>query len=372
MHETTYELYNPIVLNSIDGFFNVIKPAGITSFDVIRHIRPLLGKRVKVGHAGVIDKPAVGVLPIGVGRATRLFDALSDFTKDYYSYIAFGVNTPTLDFSSEMSQVAPPHSFEQAALLAATLVELSSRFIGDIEQIPPAYSNVKVDGRELYKYVINAEKVELKPRVVRINRFEILKFHYYYGKDTRVVSENSSPPKTHNEFDLPKLQLFVDADVSIPILFAEVFIECETGTYVRAIARDLGESAKCGGVVAKLMRTRVGPFKFNQAVDLETLTDALRSNLESAVSDYLYPMSSVIRNNHKIVLYLEEAQVLANGLPVFVQSVRLPKEVTDSDCGQSQIYAVLEDGRLIASCLTCERQTQPDIWVVRPDKVFLK
>src|SRR3990170_3717772 len=164
-----------------DGFLSVLKPSGITSFDVIRRIKPYFGKGAKIGHAGVIDKPASGVLPIGLGRATRLFSVLSGFTKDYYTWLAFGVTSPTLDLGSEAEAVGFPKSIDEARILAERIEGILPNFTGVIDQIPPSYSNVKVDGRELYKYELKKESVEPTHRQVRIERISPMALFYFDG-----------------------------------------------------------------------------------------------------------------------------------------------------------------------------------------------
>ena len=207
-----------------DGLLVVDKPAGWTSHDVVSRTRRLAGTR-KVGHAGTLDPMATGVLVLGIGRATRLLGHLSLTDKAYEATIRLGATTVTDDAEGEVLTTADASGVTNEAL-AAVLTTLT----GAIEQVPSSVSAVKVDGKRSYARVRAGETVELEARAVTVSRFEVLARR---GDDL------------------------------------DVAVECTSGTYVRALARDLGAALGVGGHLAALRRTRVGPFGLDVARTLE-------------------------------------------------------------------------------------------------------
>ncbi len=208
-----------------EGLVVVYKPRGITSHDVVDGVRRILGTK-KVGHAGTLDPMAQGVLVLGVGRATRLLRYLSGLDKEYEGTGVLGVETDTLDADGDVVRTAPvdvePDALEKAL----------GSFIGEIDQVPPAYSAVKVGGERLYRAARRGEAVEAEPRRVRVDAFELTQFR--------------SP-----EFD------FV--------------VRCSSGTYVRSLVADVGTALGPGAHLSRLVRTRVGPFGLDRAVMLNRL-----------------------------------------------------------------------------------------------------
>ena len=214
------------------GIVVVDKPGGWTSHDVVGRIRRLAGTR-KVGHAGTLDPMATGVLVVGVGRATRLLGHLSGATKAYDATIRLGLSTTTDDAEGE------PLDTSDATGLDRTAVETAAAgFVGDIEQVPSTVSAIKVEGRRAYARARAGESLTLTARPVRIDDFAI--------HDVRV--------------DAP----YVDVEVSVT---------CSAGTYVRALARDLGLALGVGGHLTALRRTRSGAFTLDDARTLDQLAD---------------------------------------------------------------------------------------------------
>ena len=225
----------------MDGLLLVDKPAGLTSHDVVARVRRLAGTR-KVGHAGTLDPMAIGVLLLGLGRATRLLGHLALTDKAYAATIALGVSTSTDDAEGEPVFTAPPD-----ALVAVTddaVLEAVAALTGEIAQVPSTVSAVKVDGRRAYARARAGEDVVLAARPVTVSKFEI-------------TAVRRSPAA------------YVDP-VSGPALHLDVAVECSTGTYVRALARDLGAALGVGGHLTALRRTRVGPYTLAEA---RTLTE---------------------------------------------------------------------------------------------------
>lgn len=216
----------------VDGLTVVDKPAGWTSHDVVARVRRLAGTR-RVGHAGTLDPMATGVLVLGVGAATRLLHHLVLTDKAYTATIRLGQSTVTDDADGELLDQRSAAGVTEESVHAAI-----RRFVGDIEQVPSSVSAIKVDGQRAYRQVRAGRSVALRPRRVTVTRF------------------------TATGFNRPVPELL---DVAVEV-------ECSSGTYVRALARDLGALLDVGGHLTALRRTRVGPFTLAQARTLEQLS----------------------------------------------------------------------------------------------------
>jgi tRNA pseudouridine55 synthase len=203
----------------VDGLLLIDKPAGITSHDAIDDLRRALGVR-KVGHAGTLDPMASGLLLMGVGRATRLLRFLGDLEKEYDGTGRLGVETDTLDAEGDVVRTVPVDVPE--LLLRSAMDGL----VGEIEQRPPAYSAVKVGGRRLYRAARRGETMEAPPRRVRVDAFDLLTFD---GRD----------------FDFRAV--------------------VSGGTYVRSLVAEVGEAVECGAHLTRLVRTRIGSFRLQEA-----------------------------------------------------------------------------------------------------------
>jgi tRNA pseudouridine55 synthase len=213
------------------GLVVVDKPAGWTSHDVVARMRRLAGTR-RVGHAGTLDPMATGVLVLGIDKATKLLGYLAAHDKDYLATIRLGISTTTDDAEGQMVARS-----DAAAVTDARLSAAMSALTGDIEQVPATVSAIKVDGVRSYARVRAGEQVELSARRVHVARFELLARR---GDDV------------------------------------DVAVTCSTGTYVRALARDLGAALGVGGHLSALRRTRVGGFSIAAAATLEELAVELR------------------------------------------------------------------------------------------------
>lgn len=229
------------------GLVVLDKPAGLTSHDVVARVRRILGTR-KVGHAGTLDPMATGVLVVGVGGATRLLGHLALHDKAYLATIRLGARTVTDDVEGEVVAWAPAEAVH--ALDESDIRDALARQVGTRAQRPSSVSAVKVAGRRAHERVRAGEDVVLEPRIVTIAAIDVRQVRWHPGH--------------------------VDVDVAV---------ECSTGTYVRAIARDAGEDLGVGGHLTALRRTRVGPFTADEAIDLAAL--------EQAGADALLPLSAV-------------------------------------------------------------------------------
>jgi tRNA pseudouridine55 synthase len=228
------------------GLVVVDKPSGWTSHDVVARLRRLAGTR-RVGHAGTLDPMATGVLVLGVGAATRLLHHLVLTDKAYTATIRLGQRTVTDDAEGELVAAVSAAEVDERAVRAAM-----AKLTGEIEQVPSAVSAIKVDGQRAYKRVRAGEHVELAARPVTVHRFAAVDF----------------------------------ARPSAELLDVQVEVECSSGTYVRALARDLGAALGVGGHLTVLRRTRVGPFMLEQARtpdELAALPDPVTLPLVDAV-----------------------------------------------------------------------------------------
>ena len=261
-----------------DGLLIVDKPLGVTSFDAVAAVRGALHTK-KVGHAGTLDPMATGMLVIGFGRATRLLQYLVEHDKTYEATIRLGMRTTTDD--AEGDPVLDPESSarwrelsERAAGTAGaaaeptagsdarvwwTIIErtIADRFLGDIEQVPNAFSAIKINGKRAYDLAREGKDVELKARPVHIAEFAVLDV-----RPGRASSAVAGAPliATGDAGDAQTDASVMSADATIPIIDVDVRVSCSSGTYIRALARDLGDALGVGGSLTRLRRTRVGRF----------------------------------------------------------------------------------------------------------------
>ena len=280
------------------GLVVVDKPAGMTSHDVVARVRRLAGTR-KVGHAGTLDPMATGVLVLGVNRATRLLGHLTLTDKRYDATIRLGVTTTTEDAEGEVVETRPTDGVTEDAVRAVL-----ATFVGEIDQEPSAVSAVKVDGKRAYARVRAGEDVELPARRVTIHSLEV------------------------TAIDLPTV---------------EVAVHCSSGTFVRAIARDLGAALGVGGHLTALRRTSVGPFRLDDARTLEALDDGVTMTPIAEAARASFPARD-----------LDETQA---GDVRFGRRLDLPLDATTAlfapDGEFLALYREGEDGRARAVAVFC-------------------
>lgn len=244
------------------GFLNVYKPVGMTSHDVVSKLRKLINIK-QIGHTGTLDPFAEGVLPVCIGKATRLIEFLED-DKEYLATVQFGVSTTTYDREGEVIYTS------DKKLVSEDVKNALKAFEGEISQLPPIYSAIKVKGKKLYEYARSGQEVEIKPRKVTIENIELKSFD-------------------------EKLQQ------------AEILIKCSKGTYIRSIANDLGQKLECGAHLIKLVRTQAGRFRIENSVNLEGLD--IVNNLINPVDMLNYPEINV---NCVDMEYIRNGRALKN------------------------------------------------------------
>lgn len=291
----------------VEGLLLIDKPAGPTSFEVVRQIRRALKVR-KAGHLGTLDPFATGLLPLALGAATRLVPFLEDLEKTYLATVELGKETDTQDPTGRVVAEKPVTVTEGEVRAAA------ARFLGDIEQVPPLYSALRHQGRRLYELARQGIEVEVRPRKVAVYRLEI------------------------KEIRLPRVVLEVT---------------CSKGTYMRTLAHDLGRALGCGGHLAALRRLAVGPFRVDEALPLAEAT----RNPELA-RERLIPLADCLPFLPALQVNSREGQRLAQGQPV---------AVPPPAGGLNGRVRVLSEGRLLA---VAEWRRDPRGLLLAPVRVF--
>lgn len=254
-----YELTNTI---EIFGFLNIYKPKGMTSHDVISRLRKIT-KIKQIGHTGTLDPFAEGVLPVCIGKSTRLIEYLEE-DKEYLATIQFGLETDTYDLEGTILKTY------DKKISKKDLKNSLRSFEGEIEQVPPIYSAIKVDGKKLYEYARKGLEVEIKPRRVFISRIELIDF-----------DENAQN--------------------------AKVLIVCSKGTYIRSIAYDLGRTLECGAYLTGLVRTQSGQFNLKNSVALDELHD-----VSDIISNIINPLD--VMTLPKYIMNEQEKERVIHGM----------------------------------------------------------
>lgn len=254
-----YELTNTI---EIFGFLNIYKPKGMTSHDVISRLRKIT-KIKQIGHTGTLDPFAEGVLPVCIGKSTRLIEYLEE-DKEYLATIQFGLETDTYDLEGTILKTY------DKKISKKDLKNSLRSFEGEIEQVPPIYSAIKVDGKKLYEYARKSLEVEIKPRRVFISRIELIDF-----------DENAQN--------------------------AKVLIACSKGTYIRSIAYDLGRTLECGAYLTGLVRTQSGQFNLKNSVALDELHD-----VSDIISNIINPLD--VMTLPKYIMNEQEKERVIHGM----------------------------------------------------------
>lgn len=246
------------------GIINVYKEKGFTSFDVVAKLRGIL-KTKKIGHTGTLDPDAEGVLPVCIGRATKVCDILTDKDKVYEAVMLLGVETDTQDTTGEILKKLPVEESE------SVVKEAILSFVGEYAQIPPMYSALKVNGKKLYELAREGKTVERKARNVQIFSIEIL------------------------EMDLPRVRMSV---------------HCSKGTYIRTLCHDIGQKLGCGGCMEKLLRTKAGIFEL---ADTLKLTEINALAKEGLVEEKIISVDELFEDHSKVWTKQEYDVVVHNG-----------------------------------------------------------
>ena len=278
------------------GFLNINKPKGMTSHDVVAKLRKILGVK-QIGHSGTLDPFATGVLPICVGKATKLIEYLPD-DKEYIATVQFGKSTDTYDLEGETTNV-----FEKKVKSDEVLCSLKN-FEGNISQLPPVYSAIKKNGKKLYEYARAGEAVEIEPRQVTISQICLLDF---------------------------------DEESQI----AKIKVACSAGTYIRSIANDLGNLMGCGGYLIALERTKAGKFRIENSYDLSEISDK-----GFAISCLIYPTE--VMDNEVCDLTESEVERIGHGMPIKNRGYKSSNIVFLAYSGKIHGVGLVADDKILA------------------------
>ncbi len=293
----------------VNGILNVNKPAGPTSFSIVALVRRLTGEK-RVGHAGTLDPAACGVLPICLGQATRISEYLHAFNKEYQAVIELGTTTDTYDGEGRVTGRG-----DTVGITLPLVQKTLQSFEGFIDQVPPAFSAIKVKGRQSYDLARAGIEIAHQPRRVYIDRIEVL------------------------EFEPPCINLV---------------IVCSKGTYIRSLASDLGEKLGCGAFLKNLVRSAYGPFKIGGAVSPESLQDTVTAN---QLASLLYPVDYPLTGWPHYITTLDEVHHITGGLDIS------PPGANPDDNIYCRAYH--PDGRFLAVM-----KFMPDSGLWHPEKVF--
>lgn len=245
----------------MDGIININKPLGITSFDVVRIIKKT-AKTKKVGHTGTLDPEASGVLPVCMGKGTKIVDFIMNNTKEYEAVLKLGITTDTYDSTGKTVNLT------EVNLSNNDIIAVISKFIGNIQQIPPMYSAIKIKGKKLYELARQGIVIDRKPREITISSIDIL---------------------------------------SIEIPYVSMRIKCSKGTYIRSLCNDIGNELGCGGIMWALKRTATGIFTINNSVQLTDLD-------ENNICNYIIPIDEALKNYESITFKDCLKKQLLNGV----------------------------------------------------------
>lgn len=262
----------------INGILNIYKEKGYTSHDVVARLRRIIGQK-KIGHTGTLDPDAEGVLPVCLGKATKVCDLLTDRDKTYEAVLLLGRTTDTQDISGAVLEERTTDG-----ITPEMTEKCIHGFEGEYDQIPPMYSALKVNGRKLYELAREGRTVERKSRQVMIHRIRVL------------------------DMELPRVKMEVD---------------CSKGTYIRTLCQDIGDRLGTGGCMEHLVRTRSGYFRIASARRLDEVQELVEAG---RLGDILIPLDSVFGNLPRAVVLCREVQRAFNGNPVSEKSVRIQKK----------------------------------------------
>ncbi len=268
---------------NIFGILNIYKPTKITSFDVVRIIRKLTNEK-KVGHCGTLDPEACGVLPICIGKATKAIDYIMENNKVYVAELKLGEVTDTYDIEGKVIRQCDVN------VTAEEVMEAVYSFKGNIKQVPPMYSALKVNGKKLYELAREGIEIEREARSITIHDIKVL------------------------EINLP---------------YVKMEVNCSKGTYIRSLCYDIGEKLGCGAMMSALERTATGKFTKENSISIESLN-------EENIYDYIIPIENAFLNYPKIVADIKFKTLLLNG-------VILKDKSFTSNILKDEIYRVYDE-----------------------------
>lgn len=296
----------------LEGVLPVHKPPGFTSHDVVAKVRRILGMK-RIGHTGTLDPQVTGVLPLCLGRATRIVEYIQELPKEYEAELTIGYSTDTEDWTGQETNRA-----ERVELELPTLQRVLDGFLGEIEQVPPMYSAVRVDGKRLYELARQGQEIERKPRLVRIYELGLL-----------------------------------EAKLDQPYPTVRIRVQCSKGTYIRTLCVDIGRALGYPSVMSRLVRTSTGMIGLYRCLTLERIEQLYR---EGRLDEHLIPSDQALAHLPKVVVSSTEALHASQGKS-------LPAHGRDVD-GLARLYD--PEGRFLGLF-----RQDPEQQRLRPEKVFV-
>lgn len=274
----------------INGIINVYKEKGFTSHDVVAKLRGILHQK-KIGHTGTLDPDAVGVLPVCLGRATKLCEFLTDHDKVYEAELRLGITTDTEDTTGKVL------CEKEVRVTQDEVLEAICSFVGEYQQIPPMYSAIKVEGKKLYELAREGVVIERKPRPVTI-------------------------------YDITVLEM------ALPVV--KMRVHCSKGTYIRSLCRDIGEKLGCGGCMSSLVRTKVAQFEIENSL---TLSEIQKLSDENKIENNIVTIDSIFTEYQEITVSKEYNRLIYNG------NMFSPKAVKEKEAQDGSLYRVYSEKR---------------------------
>lgn len=290
-------------MQNIYGVINIYKEKGYTSHDVVNIIRKKLN-RIKVGHTGTLDPDATGVLPICVGKATKISEYISSSIKEYKATVLLGKETTTQDISGDIIKEAIVNCSEKE------IQQVVNSFLGEIMQTPPMYSAIKIGGKKLYELAREGKEIERKQRKIKIHKIQINKF---INKQT-----------------------------------FEITVLCSKGTYIRTLCNDIGQKLGCGACMSQLLRTQSGNFYLKDSIKIEQLDDFINND---RLYDVIMPIEKVLEDYKKFIALEKANKFLYNGNKISLNYIKNSNKINENERiliydeknNLIGIYQVLED-----------------------------
>lgn len=290
-------------MQNIYGVINIYKEKGYTSHDVVNIIRKKLN-RIKVGHTGTLDPDATGVLPICVGKATKISEYISSSIKEYKATVLLGKQTTTQDISGDVIKESAVNYSEKE------IQNVVDSFFGEIMQIPPMYSAIKIGGKKLYELAREGKEIERKKRKIKIHKIQINKF---INKQT-----------------------------------FEITVLCSKGTYIRTLCNDIGQKLGCGACMSQLLRTQSGNFYLKDSIKIEQLDDFINND---RLYDVIMPIEKVLEDYKKFIVLEKANKFLYNGNKISLNYIKNSNKINENEKiliydeknNLIGIYQVLED-----------------------------
>jgi tRNA pseudouridine55 synthase len=301
-----------------NGIINVYKEKGYTSHDVVAKMRGIL-KMKKIGHTGTLDPDAEGVLPVCVGKATKLVDIITDKDKTYEAVLKLGVTTDTQDLTGKILTECEVTATQQE------IEEAIKSYIGEYMQLPPMYSAIKVNGKKLYELARQGKEIERERRKVYIYDIRILEFN----------------PTEHE---------------------ITVSVDCGKGTYIRTLLHDIGETLGCGGSMKSLIRCAVGSFHINDAIKLSSMEELVKEN---KIETVIYPVDAVFNKYQKLVVDREYHKLIYNGNSF--RREHLIRSLQEQQQAQAEWYRIYDSDDIFIGIY----QYDPEKDSYQPVKMFL-